>query len=308
MKLLGMISLVLLLGGCAGSWTNFTFANTVTYEKTAEGNYNKGQEELRDENYQDAAKYFSYVKNKFPFSRFSTLSELRLADAYFEDSKLIEAIDAYRQFQKFHPTHPEVAKGYVAYRICHAFIRQVPDDWFMVPPGHEKDQSAAKDALRELKGFNNTYPNSPHKEEAKRLYRIAIQQLVKHELYVARFYLGRDKPKATILRLEGVLKTYPDAGVDPEVMLLLGKTYLKLEKRDKARSTFARLLKAYPEDPYSEKARLYLVYLDKTAKSDAAARPDAAAKPEEPARPDAAAKPEEPAKPDLPTKSDTSTK
>ena len=284
MRILGIISLVLMLGGCAGSWTNFTFANTVTYQKTAEGNYNKGLEELRDENFQDAAKYFAYVKNKFPFSRFSTLAELRLADTYFEDGKFIEAIDAYRQFQKFHPTHPEVAKGYVAFRICHSFIRQVPDDWFMVPPGHEKDQSAAKDALRELKGFNNTYPNSPHMEEAKRLYRIAIRQLVKHELYVARFYLGRDKPKATILRLEGVLKTYPDAGVDPEVMLLLGKTYLKLEKRDKARSTFTRLIKAYPKDSYSEKARLYLDYLDKSPKSG------------EPA------KSEEPAKQDAPTK------
>ena len=264
MRIFVLISMLLLLGGCAGSWTNFTFANTVTYEKTAEGNYNKGLEELRDENFMESAKYFAYVKNKYPFSRFSTLAELRLADTYFEDDKLIEAIDAYRQFQKFHPTHSEVANGYVAFRICHSFIRQVPDDWFMVPPGHEKDQSSAKDALRELKGFMNTYPKSPHMKEAKRLHRIAIQQLVKHELYVARFYLGRDKPKATILRLEGVLETYPGAGVDPEVMLLLGKTYLKLEKRDKARATFAKLIKTYPEDSYSDKAKLYLEHLDKS--------------------------------------------
>ncbi len=261
-----VLGFVLACGGCAGSWANFSFASSVTYLKTAEGNYKKGMEELEDENYIEAVKYFAYVKNKFPFSSYSTLAELRLADAYFEDGKFLEAIDAYRQFQKFHPTHPDVSSGYVAYRVCYAFFRQIPDDWFLVPPGHEKDQSATKDALRELKGFINTYEKSKHLEDARKLYSKAIRHIVDHELYVARFYLGRDKPRATILRLEGVLKRYPDAGVDPEVMHLLGKTYLKLEERDKARSTFAKLVEKYPKDPYSRKARLYLEFLDKPAK------------------------------------------
>ena len=261
-----VLALTLCLGGCAGSWANFTFANSVTYEKTAEGNYKKGMEELQDESYMEAAKYFLYVKNKYPFSRFSTLAELRLADTYFQDEKFLESIEAYRQFQKFHPSHPEVTTGYVAYRICYSFFRQIPDDWFLVPPGHEKDQSATKDALRELKGFMNTHEKSPHLADAKKLYRRAIRHIADHELYVARFYLGRDKPRATILRLEGVLKKYPDAGVDPEVMLLLGKTYLKLEEKDNARSTFASLIEKYPKDPYSEKAKLYLEFLVKPAK------------------------------------------
>ena len=45
-------------------------------------------------------------------------------------------------------------------------------------------------------------------------------------------------------------------------MLLLGKTYMKLNKRDKARETFAQLVAKYPKDHYAAKARLYLRYLD----------------------------------------------
>jgi TolA-binding protein len=58
------------------------------------------------------------------------------------------------------------------------------------------------------------------------------------------------------------LSRYPDAGVDPEVMLLLGKTYLKLEQKDRARATFAELVRRYPTDAFSAKARLYLEYMD----------------------------------------------
>jgi TolA-binding protein len=78
---------------------------------------------------------------------------------------------------------------------------------------------------------------------------------------VARFYLERDKPKATIIRLEALLKKYPDAGVDPEVMLLLGQTYLKLEQKQQAQTTFANLIKRYPKDANSAKAKLYLKYM-----------------------------------------------
>jgi outer membrane protein assembly factor BamD len=130
-----------------------------------------------------------------------------------------------------------------------------------VPPAHEKDQGAVKDAMRELQAFLRTFKRSEHLPKVKKLYRKCIRKLADHELYVARFYLERDKPKATILRLETLLSRYPDAGVDPEVMLLLGQTYMKLDQKKKAVATFAKLLRKYPNDANSAKAKLYLRYL-----------------------------------------------
>jgi len=245
-------------GGCT-SLTQMT--QGVTYRRTPEANYKKGLVELKDENYPEATKYFAFVKNKFPFSRFATLAELRLADTYYAQEKYLEAIDAYKLFIKFHPTHDEVTGGYVSYRICEGYMKQIPSDWFLVPPSHEKDQGATKDAMRELQAFLTTFKQSKHLPQVKALYRRCIRRLADHELYVARFYLDQDKPKATILRLETLLKQYPDAGVDPEVMLLLGQTYMKLDKKEQARTTFAGLIKKYPNDSHSAKAKLYLEFL-----------------------------------------------
>jgi outer membrane protein assembly factor BamD len=258
MALLCGVGVLLGAGGCA-SLSKVT--RGVTYRKNAKDNYKKGVVELKDENYPEAIKYFNYVKSKFPFSRYATLAELRIADTYHAQEKYLEAIDAYKLFIKFHPTHDEVTNGYVSYRICEGYMKQIPSDWFLVPPSHEKDQGATKDAMRELQAFLRTFKRSKHRSKVQTLYRKCIRRLADHELYVARFYLERDKPKATILRLETLLKRYPDAGVDPEVMLLLGQTYMKLEKKDKARATFAGLIEKYPNDAHSAKARLYLKFL-----------------------------------------------
>jgi outer membrane protein assembly factor BamD len=253
--------LTLLLAGGVTGCASTSIGKGVSYDDSAEANYKKGLAELEDESFTEAIKYFSYVKNKFPFSRFATLAELGIADTYFAQEKYMEAVDAYRMFEKFHPTHPKVTSGYTSYKIAKAYMEQIPTDWFLVPPSHEKDQAATRDALRAIKSFLSTHEDSKYLPKVKKLHRRAIRRLADHELYVARFYLERDKPKATILRLETLLRRYPDAGVDPEVMLLLGKTYLKLDKKKRARETFAKLIRKYPDNSYSAKAKLYLKHM-----------------------------------------------
>lgn len=261
---------LLVLAGCGGSSGE---TRNVSYAETSRANYAKGMAELKDDNHEEAIKYFTFVKNKFPFTPEAILAELRIADAFFAQEKYLEAIDAYKLFLKFHPTHGESTSGYASHQICRAYMEQIPSDWFLVPPSHEKDQQATRDAMRELKDYVRTFGqdrDNKYLPKVKELYRKCIRRLADHELYVARFYLERDKPKATILRLEALLKQYPDAGVDPEVMLLLGQTYLKLHDqerdpkqnyRNKARQTFAALVRKYPADASSAKAKLYLEYM-----------------------------------------------
>jgi len=244
-----------------GCGTTHKATRSVSYSQTATANYKKGMAELKDENYAEARKFFNFVKNRFPFSRYATLAELRAADTLFAEEKYTSAIDAYKLFVKFHPTHPKVRDGYAAYRICKGYVSQIPGDWFLVPPGYEKDQAATRQALAELTLFAQRYKHSAYVKKAIPLRRRVLHRLVDHELYVARFYLDRNKPKATISRLEGILKRYPGAGMDPTVMLLLGKTYLKMNQNGKAKTTFAALIKSYPTDANAAKAKLYLSYL-----------------------------------------------
>src|SRR6185369_2238804 len=143
--------------GCASS---DEASKPITYSLTAKQNYEKGLAELKDENYPEAQKYFQFVKQKYPFSKFAVMAELALADTQFARGNYNEAIDSYKSFARLHPTHEKVEDGYVAFKIGEAYYKDMPDDVWILPPSYEKDQSAVVDAQRELNDFLKKFPDS----------------------------------------------------------------------------------------------------------------------------------------------------
>jgi outer membrane protein assembly factor BamD len=247
--------------GCEGQ-SNF-LKSVPTYYPTAQQNYDYGLKELKAGNWLSAIQYFNHIKNSFGFSKWATLAELGIADANLGRDKFTEAIDGYKTFIKAHPSHEHVLDGYAAFKIGEAYYKQIPSDWFLAPPSYEKDQGPVLDALRELTAFADSNGESPYAPKARNLIGDCIRRLADHELYVAEFYLDRDKPYAAIARLEGVLREYPGARREPEILLLLGKTYLKMEKPKEAREVFAKLASDHPQDYRAAKAKLYIQFIDK---------------------------------------------
>jgi outer membrane protein assembly factor BamD len=248
-------------GGCAES-ASF-FRSTPAYYPTAQQNYEYALKELKAGNYLTAQQYFQHVRTAFGFSKWATLAELGNADCDVGRERYTEAIDEYKQFIKAHPAHERVNDGYAAFKIGEAYHKQIPSDWFLAPPSYEKDQGPVLDALRELNAFIEQYGDSSYAPKARQLIADCVKRLADHELYVANFYLARDKPYAAIGRLEALLKSYPGAQREPETLLLLGKTYLKMERHDDARRTFVKLATEHPDDYRSEKARLFVQFIDK---------------------------------------------
>jgi len=245
-------------GGCAGSDEE---GKPVTYSLTAKQNYEKGLAELKDENYPEAQKYFQFVKQKYPFSKYAVLAELALADSQFARGNYTEAIDSYKSFARLHPTHEKVEDGYIAFRIGESYVKDMPEDVWLLPPSYEKDQSAVVDAQRELDDFLKKFPTSPYTEKAKGLRKEVMKRLVDHEVYVARFYLRSDHPKAAAMRLESAIRRYPGSGREPELLFSLGETYLHMGDPLRAKETFARVVAEYGSAPQARRSELYIEYI-----------------------------------------------
>jgi outer membrane protein assembly factor BamD len=257
------LSSPLLAAGCASEAATNFFKTTPTYQPTAEGNYLKGLKELKAGAWDMASQYFRHVRSTFGFSKWATLSELGLADCDFGMGKYTEAIDEYKSFMKAHPGNDRVQDGYVAFKIGQAYYKQIPSDWFVVPPSYEKDQGPVNDALRELTAYVDQYGDSTYAADARRMVGQTIKRLTDHELYVARFYLNSKHPYAAIGRLEGIVQKFPFSEREPEIMLLLGKTYLQMNKPAEARATFVKLATNHADDYRAEKAKLYIQFIDK---------------------------------------------
>ncbi|MBN1653880.1 MAG: outer membrane protein assembly factor BamD [Deltaproteobacteria bacterium] len=223
------------------------------YGDAAQSLYSEALEDFYSGDCMDAEPVFRQVRREYPYSRFAALAELRIADCLFVEGKFVEAIQAYQQFVKHRPSHVEVP--FARFRVAECYYEQIPSEWFLTPPAYERDQNPAQETLSHLQRFIVDYPKDPYTPKAKRLANEATALLAKHELYVAKFYLDRDQPRAGAARLLTLIRSYPESEVSPEALFLLGETYLELKEAKKAYKIFLELLRKFPHSEYADDAR-----------------------------------------------------
>jgi outer membrane protein assembly factor BamD len=260
-SVIALTAIALSLGGGAVACGGKAGNGAVEYSVSAQKNYDKGLKELERKDWVAASKYFGFIKSRFPYSKYAVLAELRLADAEFGAEQYVEAIDSYRLFIKFHPTHEMVANGYASFKIGDAYHKQLPGDFWMFPPSFEKDQSSTEDAVNELKSFLDKYPESPYRQKAKEILVKVGKRLADHEWYVARYYWDRGKPMGTVLRLRRLLERYRGVGYDEEALWLLGRAYVTVAMPARARGVWTELVTKYPGSAHAGEARSALASL-----------------------------------------------
>jgi len=248
---LTLLSLAMACGGSSG-----TGKSTLDPDDDARTGYEKALLDFRRGDCLSAEPTFREIRREFPYSRFAALAELRIGDCQFKNEAYPEAIQTYRQFVRIRPSHKEIP--YARFRIAEAYYNQIPSGWFMTPPSHERDQSAARDSLIQLRRFVVDYPEDQRVPDAHKLMEKCMSVLAAHELYVARFYLKREAYRGVISRLKGLLASYPGSGVESEALLLLGLVYLETDEVEAARLTFNEILQRFPESGEARRARALL--------------------------------------------------
>ena len=226
------------------------------YSASAARVYLRAMRALKDKHYLEAIKLLKLVRRHFAFSRFAVLSELRMADVSFAREQYAEAISAYRAFMRIRRTHKLVP--YAQYRISLGYFKMIPEDWWILPPVHERDQSATRKALSEVRRFLRYYPRNEYVVEVRLLYRKLLRKLANHEMYVAKFYLDRSRYRAAAWRLEGLKSKYLGLRMDEKIYYLLGYCYDKLKERKKARKILTELVQQYSTNVHTLRARALL--------------------------------------------------
>lgn len=225
----------------------------LSYGQNARRAYVEALEEFYDDDCFEAEPLLREVRRQFPYSRFAALAELRVADCKFNEGHYIEAIEAYNQFVRYHPSHLEVP--YARYMAARAHFEQIPSEWLLSPPTYERDQYYVQQSLRLFRRFILDFPEDPLVPPARRYAYEAIELLSAHELYVARFYFDRDHPDAAVGRLRTLLKSYPGCSLEPQALYLLGESYLQLRDDALARRAFQEVIARFPNDDYAQRAR-----------------------------------------------------
>jgi outer membrane protein assembly factor BamD len=212
----------------------------------AEQAYQSAEKLEENERYEESIDKYNEVKNKFPYSKFAVMAELRVADVHFKREAYVESQTAYQLFKELHPRHPQIA--YVTFRLALSYFNQLPETI-------DRDLSVAHRAIYHFDELTRNYPESEHVAEAKEKRKDARNRLGEKEAYIADFYFIRDKFESALGRYEGLLKEFEVDGFAPVALLGAARSAKKAGELDKAKKYFSRLVRDFPSSEQAEEAK-----------------------------------------------------
>ena len=205
------------LSGCSSVKSLWPFSHGKTpsqdihEEKTEEKLESEAFNYFRRGRFLLAEELFQKLKDRYPFSPYATMAELRLADCKLFQGSFEEAIPLYEEFERLHPTNPYVS--YALYQLGTCYYR------FMASP--DRDQTFSHKVIETYTRLLRRYPDSPYSFEASRRIRFATNRLAEHEMVVAKWYIRIGKTKQAKQRLHTVLERYPDTPTANEARLMV---------------------------------------------------------------------------------------
>jgi len=198
------LALLLLVTGCS-------LLPKTPEDKSAEELAKEGLQYYTVGKYYRARETFKVIMERFPFSRYSLLAELKSADCEYYQHNYPEALGLYEEFEKNHPTNE--AMPYVLFQMGRSHFDQIDTV--------DRDTTQALEAIKVFERLLRTYPKTSYVTEAKVLIERSRTFLAGHELYVTKFYFNTKKYEEAKGRAEFLLANYPDTEPAKEAKELL---------------------------------------------------------------------------------------
>lgn len=234
---LSLFLALILLTACA--------SNNTPLQRTVQSHFAEAEELFDAGDYIESIRAWETVRDSFYSPELNLIAEMKIGQAYFNAEKYPEAAAAFEDFLKQHPNADRVPDA--LYYLGQSYYHQILSA--------DRDQTATRNALATFQDLIKRFPNDPRTGEARRYTERCRDRLADNELYVARFYLRTEQPKAAIGRLEDLFRHYPSYSARDKAWFYLGEAYLRNGNRDKGVAAFDALKKEFPGSEFTAKAQ-----------------------------------------------------
>ena len=178
-----------------------------------------------------AAKKFNEAEILYPQSIWAPRSSLMSAYSYYYFDSYNDAIQEIDRYLKKYPNHQN--KDYAFYLKSISYYNQISDE--------KKDLGPIIEAKKNFIYIINNYPESEFAADAEYKLELIDEILASKEMYIARFYMEKEKWIPSINRFKKVVKDYDKSIYVEEALFRLVEIHYRIGLEDEAKK-YAHLL------------------------------------------------------------------
>ena len=228
---LSYLIIFLLIFSCTKNEEDTTILKEKNLETQMIEVYNQAMEEFEKGDVIYAGKKFSEAELLFPQSVWAPRAVLMSAYGYFSQGYYANAINDLERFIVKYKNHKNSDYAYYLLALCH--YDQIVDE--------KKDLNEILQSKKYFDHIIKNYPNSDYAVDSKYKLELIVEIMASKEMYLARYYIQREKWIPAINRFKIVINQYETTIYVEEALYRLVELHFKLGLDNEARK-YASLL------------------------------------------------------------------
>ena len=193
--------------------------------------YNQAMEEFNRGDVIYAGKKFSEAELLYPQSIWAPRAVLMSAYGYFSQGYYYDAVNDLERFLYKYKNHPQTDYAYYLLALCH--YDQIVDE--------RKDLNEILEAKKYFEILIKNYPDTEYARDSKFKLKLILELMASKEMYLARYYVQREKWIPAINRFKVVVRDYDTTIYIEEALHRLVELHYKLGLETEAQN-YALLL------------------------------------------------------------------
>ena len=239
-----IVFLIFLVSSCAKEKEKISIVEEESLESQMIKTYNEGLKELDKGDVIYAAKKFNEAELLYPQSIWAPRAALMAAYAYYSQFYYTDAIIELEKYLDKYKNHTRRDYAYYLLALCH--YNQIVDE--------TKDLNEILKAKKYFEFIIKKYPNTEFALDSEFKLELIKELLASKEMYLARYYIDREKWIPAINRFKTVVKDYETTIFVEEALHRLVELHYKLGLVDESKKYAALLGYNYQSSKWYEES------------------------------------------------------
>ena len=253
-----IVFLIFLVSSCAKEKEKISILEEESLESQMIKTYNEGLNELDKGDIIYAAKKFNEAELLYPQSIWAPRAALMAAYAYYSEFYYTDAIIELEKYLDKYKNHTRRDYAYYLLALCH--YNQIVDE--------TKDLNEILKAKKYFEFIIKKYPNTEFALDSEFKLELIKELLASKEMYLARYYIDREKWIPAINRFKTVLKDYETTIFVEEALHRLVELHYKIGLVDESKKYAALLGYNYQSSKwYEESYKIFNKNYEKISKT-----------------------------------------